>query len=52
MVNKFAEKMKLHRTTASRYLQQMAGAGLLLPKQEGRNQFYINHNLLGILSDM
>ncbi|MFN0014448.1 MAG: Fic family protein [Saprospiraceae bacterium] len=52
MVGKFAEKMNLHRTTASRYLQQMASAGLLLPKQEGRNQFYINHSLLGILSEM
>lgn len=52
MVNKFGEKMNLHRTTASRYLQQMAGVGLLMPKQKGRNQLYINHSLLGILSDI
>lgn len=50
--SKVAEQLDLHRTTASRYLQQMTEAGLLRLQPEGKNYFYIHHHLLGILSDL
>lgn len=49
---KVAEQINLHRTTASRYLQQMTQAGLLRSQKEGKNLFYINHRLLAILSGL
>lgn len=48
----FSDKMQMHRITASRRLQQMVSKGLLLTQQEGRNIYYVNHKLLGILSEI
>lgn len=49
---KVAERLGLHRTTATRYLQQMREAGLLQLQQEGKYAYFINHKLLGILSGL
>lgn len=48
----FADKTSIHRSTATNWLQQMVELGLLSVRQEGRNVYYVNHQLLGRLSSI
>lgn len=47
---KLASEMKIHYTTASKHLLQLANAGILQSMKVGRNHFFINKKLVSILS--
>ncbi len=47
---RFAEKLKIHYTTASRYLHALVESGHLKNTKAGKYHFFINHKLMEILS--
>ena len=44
------KKLNIHYTTASKYLKAMTAAGILTTTKVGKNQFYINFELISILN--
>jgi hypothetical protein len=38
----------LSRPTATKYLEELAGGGLLIKHKAGRNNYYINQPLVGL----
>ena len=44
------KKLNIHYTTASKYLKAMTQAGILTTTKVGKNQFYINFELISILN--
>jgi len=47
---KLSSEMKIHYTTASKHLSQLAEADILHSMKVGRNHFFINKKLVAILS--
>lgn len=47
---KLASEMKIHYTTASKYLSVLSDTGLLHSVKMGRNHFFINRKLVSLLS--
>ena len=45
------EKLEIHYTTASKYLSQLAAAGLLAEQKRGKYRFFLNSSLLALLRD-
>jgi len=39
------------RTTLTKYMADLTDKGIVTPKQEGREIFYINHDLINILEN-
>lgn len=47
---RLAQELNLHYTTTSKHLQQLAQAGILTSMKVGRNHFFINQELVRLLS--
>lgn len=46
------DELQVHRNTASRYLEELVGIGLLTKHRLGKENFYLNDALFQLLSDV
>jgi len=50
-INHLKDDLQVSRPTATKYLEELAEAGFLKKIKQGRDNYYINSNLLGILAE-